>query len=307
MLFKNAGSSSVNDCGKKTATFEETPIHFVTHSDDIRSGKLQYTIIDNNSVKQILKNLNVSSCNGRESFTNLALLSHIRLPEVNEIVCVDDLNLNSHMLTSQVASSFGSHVSWRYPKRRALVELKIFPLPLVSADNLASGELTCFLEYFNECVKKFVVLKQFVIKEGVQTNLIERQKSVEFGRGLIFARCWRIRLSNEAKRYIYASSLLASTKVDSVELQTNESSCLLYTQLELNVSNIDCKLNSSSLADLFCINLSDFGLRLNLTELPSTHLKKVGRANCLLFRISDCVTFGGKYLFFVYTYLWLRN
>lgn len=234
----------VNDQKSSSVEAEEPPIPFVIHNDDIRGGKLQYTIVDNKSVKQILKNLNI----GSETFTNLALLSHIRLPQVNEIVCVDDLHLNTDKLAAKVVASFGSHVSWRYAKRRALVELKIFPLPLVSADNdSANGELLCFLEYFNECVKKFVLLKQFTIKEGVQTNVIERQHKLAFGNGLTFARCWRIRLSSQAKRYIYASSLLASTKVDSVELQTTkllqENRPPLYSQLEVNVSNVDCKLN----------------------------------------------------------------
>ena len=49
------------------------------------------------------------------------LIAHIKLPKVNEIICVDDLNESN--------SVFASTVSWRYSKRRALTSLVIQPLP----------------------------------------------------------------------------------------------------------------------------------------------------------------------------------
>lgn len=103
---------------------------------------------------------------------------------MNEIICVDDLNLSSNF-PKNVSSSFISHVSWRYKKRRALVGFVIFPLPFVG-DDLASHNdgdvLKCYLEYFNECTKRFVVLKEFVIQEGLQTNVIESKHEVVLGK-----------------------------------------------------------------------------------------------------------------------------
>jgi len=95
---------------------------------------------------------------------------------------------------------------------------------------------------------------------------------------LIHAKHWRIRLSPEAKRYIYASSLLASTKVDSVELDQARSANPqhannhhLHAQLDLNITNIECRLTTSDLtpADLLTLNLTNFGLRLLLSDYES--------------------------------------
>jgi hypothetical protein len=44
-----------------------------------------------------------------------------------------------------------------------------------------------------------------------------------------------------------ANNLLPTAMVDSMELQTNEYSHEMYLQQELNVSNIDSKLNNSTL------------------------------------------------------------
>lgn len=116
--------------------------------------------------------------------SNLQLLNHIRLPRLNEIICVDDLNLGKH-LPENISSSFISHVTWRYEHRRALIGFVIFPLPFVGDNNESTindgNPLKCYLEYFNECSKKFVTLKEFVIQEGLQTNVIKKENEVFLG------------------------------------------------------------------------------------------------------------------------------
>ena len=227
----------------------------------MRNGSLKYTIIDENSVKTILKNLELSP---QSLEHNTLLLSHIRLPRTNEIICVDDLDL-AECLPSKIKDSFTSHVTWCYPKRRGLTNFRINQLPFVGESPGEQGgqpaaQLKCFLEYFNECSKTFCLLKEFYIREGVSTNPISHKSTNDtFSKTLTFAKCWRIRLSSEAKRFIYASSLLASTRVDSIEL-TNFG---LSIHAELKLNNAEFKLNTSNenSTDLFAMNLSDLGVR----------------------------------------------
>ena len=74
-----------------------------------------------------------------------------------------------------------------YEKRRALVDFKIFPLPFVPGivgdkekNNISC--LKCYLEYFNEATKKFSVMKEFEIREGVCTSVIEKKNEQEYGK-----------------------------------------------------------------------------------------------------------------------------
>jgi hypothetical protein len=72
-------------------------------------------------------------------------------------------------------------VAWRYARRRAIVEFTVFPLPFVGAEK-SSGGLRCYLEYLNEASRRFVVLKEFVIREGVSTCVVERESDMKFGK-----------------------------------------------------------------------------------------------------------------------------
>ena len=55
------------------------------------------------------------------------------------------------------------------------------------------------------------------------------------------SKCWRIRFSNETKRLVYASSLLASTRVNSIEFEDND---IFHSHLEVSINNVEIKLNS---------------------------------------------------------------
>jgi hypothetical protein len=148
-------------------------------------------------VKKILHQLETSPNEIIDN--NLHLLSHVRLPKINEIICVDDLNVSDH-LPEKIANTFSSHVTWCYPHRRAIVNFIIYPLPFIGNSTTASygqdeqtNNFECFLEYLNDCTKKFCLLKEFYIREGVQTTIIEQTSDIN---SLIFAKCWRIRLSD---------------------------------------------------------------------------------------------------------------
>ncbi len=79
---------------------------------------------------------------------------------------------------------------------------------------------------------------------------------------LVYSQCWRIRFSDETKRLVYASSLLASTRVDSIEFEDNEQ---FSAHLELSLNNIELKLNqisNNNNSELALLNLNEFNLRL---------------------------------------------
>lgn len=242
-----------------------TGMSSIKYEDDLRNGLLNYLIVDDNYVK---------------TQDPLNTLAHLTLPEPNEIKCVDDMN----------DKLISSYVCWRYGKRRALTLLKILPLPFVgvkskpdaavTAANLTVTQakqttLTCYLEYLNECTKRFVILREFNIEEGVQTNVIEPSSSGPAAR-LVYSRVWRIRLSREAKQYIYASSLVASTRVDSVEPSQSSSlrkpgSC--YVHCELALSSVELKINTVAMrqyqlvtSDLLMITLDQYALKLLLNR-----------------------------------------
>ena len=186
------------------------------------------------------------------------------------------------------------------------MNVKIKPLPFVASEFQESmmktieenselinkkNDLKCYLEYLNECKKRFIVIKEFVIQDGQYTNVLEdihlHQSTTDY-KSLVYAKVWRIRLSNEAKRFIYASSLLASTQIDSVELNQNFDSNssiikkIIHSHIELNITNMQIKLNSISpvvipninqndqnkklikvrTADLFTIDFNDLSFRL---------------------------------------------
>lgn len=178
------------------------------------------------------------------------------MPSSNEIICIDDLSDSSISQSHEMTSS----VCWRYSKKRSLTSLKILPLPLVgntiSIESDQKSNLKCYLEYFNECTKCFVVLKEFYIQEGVYTIVLDNIIQNLNYKQLVYSKIWRIRLSKEAKRFIFASSLLASTRIDSIELlQSNKKA--LNSNIEFCVSNLEFKLNTLK-SDLALINLSEF-------------------------------------------------
>lgn len=139
----------------------------------------------------------------------------------------------------------------------------------------------CYLEAFDECTKTFLVVSTFEIEESVAVNLTDLN-SLAF-----FAKIWRIRLSREAQKLIYASSLVASTRVDSIELEptiiqeTNSSSSPLssssssrncfHANFKLVLAGLEVKVNSlgpnSLYSDLLVLNLSQFSSRLLLDRV----------------------------------------
>jgi hypothetical protein len=194
------------------------------------------------------------------------------LPNVNEIICVDDMPIQS----------LKSTISWRYSTRRAIINLRLLPLPFVGVGSVTMVEnkndftkqLKCYLEYLNECTKCFCIVKEFTIEEGNYTNVL-KNLSCENMENLVFSKVWRIRLSNEAKRFIYASSLLASCLVDSIEL--NKVS--FHSHVEFSCDNIEVKLNTINLvndssnaistADLFSVNLNELAFKVLLNNCKS--------------------------------------
>ena len=250
----------------KKSEQNEFKLEFLQHEDDLRNGSFRFSIIDENYVKQSLKSPHVDVVES----SNFWLMSHVKLPDIDEIICVDDMA--THMLTSSI--------SWRYATRRAITNLKIQPLPFVGSIADLSKSITeaseaklslkCYLEYLNECTKRFCVLKEFTLEEGAYTHVINTSKD-ENPENLSFAKVWRIRLSNEAKRFIYASSLLASCVVDSIEFSQTllGSKRLFHSHAEFTCDNLELKLNTVNLgethsmktADLVSVNLNEFALK----------------------------------------------
>jgi hypothetical protein len=265
----------------------------VTHEDDLRTGAFKYTVINDAYVNNVVKNkptsnqhthaASSSSSSPSSSYLNMA---HVRLPHPNEAVCVDTLL----EFTPPPQFDLASYLCWRYPRPRALVHLKILPLPFVTTLDAGLDEpvvpgvntnnkkqpeqFKCYLEYLNECTRKFTVLKEFCLREDTDTIVIEKQDglllngTVSLSKHFVYARVWRVRLGNEAKRAVCASSLLVSTIADSIELdqqcESSNSSLLaglglVNVHLELAVSNIELKLNSVHLNtnDLVLVNVSD--------------------------------------------------
>jgi hypothetical protein len=296
-------------------------IPIVRHDDNLRVGSFKYTIINDAYVNGIFNkskansNHPASSSSASDSNSNYFNMAHVRLPHPNEAICVDNL------FEFKLQFDLTSYVCWRYVKPRALTFLKILPLPFLSsledqsvinnqkADDTDSSlfakisvkpaQFKCHLEYLNECSKKFTVLKEFFVREDSETIVIEKFSSflanseVSFSRHFVYAKVWRIRLSTEAKRAVYASSLLASTIVDSIELNqqpvaAKSNSNVLNVHLELAVSNIELKLNSIHLNtnDLMLVNVSDFSSRVlvnrfeKLTTLTANVYAQLGVDYC---------------------------
>jgi hypothetical protein len=252
----------------------------IRRDDELRNGSFRYTIIDDNWIRSSRTKNHTSSPSVSEISSTSARFAHIRLPNESEIVCVDDLS----MLMTNAENV--SHVCWRYSTRRALVLVKIAPLPFVGigepisqqvkTEQAVTNGLKCFLEYYNECSKKFMTLKEFFIIEGLASIVVERERIESAGelRRLVFSRMWRIRLSTEAARYIYASSLLASTRVDSLELnQSLGAKNLRHIHADLRLGNVELKLNTvdklraaNASADLIIVNMSELSTRLIYDE-----------------------------------------
>jgi hypothetical protein len=274
-----------SESDEETSAFN---IPVIKYEDNLRVGSLKYTIINDAYVNSIFNktklNPNLASSSSSDLNSNYFNLAHVRLPHPNEAICVDNL------LEFKLQFDLTSYVCWRYVKPRALTFLKILPLPFLTSiedqimlnpskqegiDPLLANkptqplEFKCYLEYLNECTKKFIVLKEFFIREDSETVVVDKFDSflanseVSFSRHFIYAKVWRIRLSSEAKKAVYASSLLASTIVDSIELNQPSVQKLNLTlsnlHLELSISNIELKLSSIHLKtnDLMIVNVSD--------------------------------------------------
>jgi hypothetical protein len=233
-------------------------VQMIKHDDDLRNGSLTYTIIDETTF---------STKNDSKPHTQtLTNLSYLTLPRLNEIKCFDDLKNQFEMSNS--------YICWRYARRRALLNLKIQPLPFVGFE--ANTIPKCYLEYFNECTKRFVVFKEFCIEEGVSLSVVEPPRPSDV---LVYSKCWRIRLSKEAKKFIYASCLVASTQVDSVEISGDESTPLgrskcFYSHIELNLSSVEVKINTIGFklehSDLLTLTLSQFSVRSLLNQVKKS-------------------------------------
>ena len=235
-------------------------------------GSFKYTIINDSFVSKLFcsKTSMDSQCNSANYFN----LAHIRLPQVNEVICVDNL------LEFRLQFDLTSYVCWRYSKPRALTHFKILLLPFNTnvAGTSKKAEfkpVKCYLEYLNECTKKLVVFKEFWIDENAtETVVIEKfdtflpKNRISFAKHFVYAKVWRVRLSTEARQSILASSLLASTIIDTIEMNQTQNSNLHNFHLELNVSNIEVKLNSINLNtnDLVLVNLSDLKTRMLINQ-----------------------------------------
>lgn len=225
-----------------------------THVDDLRCGALIYTILERTTWQQ---NIPAES----------ASLYNLVLPRINEIKCVDDTN-----------TSNSSYICWRYARRRALTSVKILPLPFVGIASHSTPP-KFYLEWYNECTKRFVVLREFHIDEGMPTSL---ELDSPHAGVVVHSKIWRIRLSKEAQKIIYASSLVASTKVDSLELScvSIRTSTHFWSHVEINLSNLDVKINmlgpNLSYSDLLVLTLSQFASRAFVDRVAdeSTEVRK---------------------------------
>lgn len=242
----------VNQSSKSSAALvkREEP-RLKSYEDDLRNSEFKYKIIDTNYLKT----------KAQSDF-----MGHIKLPDTNEIVCVDDLNLDG---------AYASTVTWRYAQRRALTSLVINPLPFIGQQE--TNKLECYLEYFNECLKRFICFKVFYLSEGVYIHVLDRDTNIK----LVYSSVWRIRFSNETRKLVYASSLLASTRVDSLAQETSK----FHAHLEGSIANLEVKLNrfiqtsdlkSSDTADLACLSLNEFGVRL-ITQASQMDLIAYGQ------------------------------
>jgi hypothetical protein len=261
--------------------------------DDMRSGALKYTIINDAFLNRLFK----SSSYDQNQHDLLLNLAYIRLSKTNEIICVDSFTEFKFKNDNNNAS----YMCWRYSKPRALAQLRILPLPFMSiletdttiSDKISSPiskntqhpgykEVKAYLEYLNECTKKFVIFREFTIREGDETRIIEKDALLEqsnnklsFMKHYVYSKVWRIRLSVEAKKVLYASSLLASAIVDSFEINQSDMSSknLQNLHLQLSISNLELKLNSVNLNinDLVLVNMSEFSsmILLNRFEMFS--------------------------------------
>ena len=97
-------------------------------------------------------------------FILINFLLKVRLPNVNKIICVDDMPIEG----------LKSTISWRYLTRRAIINLRLLPLVeknvTMVEKNDSAKQLKCYLEYLNECTKCFCIVKEFTIEEGNYTN-----------------------------------------------------------------------------------------------------------------------------------------
>ncbi|CAF1148621.1 unnamed protein product, partial [Brachionus calyciflorus] len=235
------------------------------HEDDLRNGSFTYKIIDDNYIKKHLISPNqIEEC-----------YPHFLLPLENEIICLDDLT-NQDLNTTLISS-----VCWKYPTKRSLINLKIQPLPFIGSQEIKSSiKFKFYLEFLNESSKKFDLLTEFEIEEGVQTNVLEYDLNQCVLTDLIWSKTWRIRLSNEAKKFIFASSLLASTRIDSLELEHS----VKKFNLDLKISNIEFKLNKIQKfynhSDLSIVNINDFYSKichLNLINQKMSSINAIGQ------------------------------
>ena len=205
------------------------------------------------------------------SFSNYAecYYPHLILANTNEIVCVDDLSYHDTV----------SSICWTYHTKRSIISLIILPLPFIGSQELkTSGKFKFYMEYLDESTKKFDLFKDFDIQEGTQTCVVDTNLDQFMLTDLTWAKTWRIRLSDEAKKFIFASSLLASTKVDSIELTAEHSKI----DLDLRISNIEFKVNSFhpkyGIVDLAMANVTDLITKMSLVD---TKKLKLGSFNLI--------------------------
>jgi len=147
------------------------------------------------------------------------------LPRTNEICFT---TTNNHNLAS--------YMTWKYPQRRSILKCHILPLPFV--DDLGIGivrsnrtkTVDCLMQYWHFGTKQFVTWQTFELADGQPLFL---DFSHDLGQNP-YSEMWRIVLVNASSIINQATSLAASTRIDSLQSQRYEPSI----EMTIKIPNI---------------------------------------------------------------------
>ena len=136
----------------------------------------------------------------------------------------------------------GSTLTWKYPQRRTLSKVVIFPLPFLDASDVScevEDGVDCELLYLSDTLGHFVVYQQFQLSESKMVHLdlpLIRDRKL-----CCSSTTWQVRLNTEAdKAHIAPKSLLSVLKVDSFaspRLQPESQLSVAVTTLKLILHN----------------------------------------------------------------------
>ena len=132
----------------------------------------------------------------------------------------------------------GSTLTWKYPQRRTLSKVLLFPLPFLEASDPScevEDGVDCELLYLSDTLRQFVVYRQFQLSESKVVHLdlpLIRDK-----KHCCSSTTWQVRINRSGDQaFISPQSLLSVLKVDSF------SSPSLQPESELSVSVTTLKL-----------------------------------------------------------------